>query len=58
MEGQHRTRTFQKQCREFLRKDGIDYDERYVGIEATRFQCCLYGSIALARCPERCSKLK
>jgi hypothetical protein len=26
----HRTRTFQEECRELLRKHGIDFDERYV----------------------------
>jgi REP element-mobilizing transposase RayT len=27
---QHRTRTFQEEYRELLRKHGIDFDERYV----------------------------
>ena len=29
-EEHHRVRTFQDECREFLTKNGIEYDERYV----------------------------
>ena len=29
-EEHHRSRTFQEEYREFLRKHGVEYDERYV----------------------------
>ena len=35
-EEHHRSCTCQEEYREFLRKHGVEYDERYVGIEATR----------------------
>ena len=34
-EEHHRSRTFQEEYREFLRKHDVHYDERYGGIEGT-----------------------
>jgi hypothetical protein len=46
IEGQgehHKRKTFQEEYIEFLRRNGIDYDERYVGgrIQSSRWDCCI-----------------
>ena len=40
-EEHHRTRSFQEEYRDFLRKYGVEFDERYVcGIEASASLIC------------------